>query len=288
MKKNVSRWILVISFCSGLFFACKEDDPGVNYKIPEKPLLDTSYISSAVSADSRNVLIMDITGVRCINCPTAAKIAKDIQNANPAGRVNIVALYPWYQLSNTAPWDGYDTLNSDYSEYLASQFGQPVGMPSGHINQILYNNNRFVPYNQWAGVVATELAEPSEFNIQLKSSWDNSNNRARVEIKNIYTGNATSKNYLMYLAVLENEIVGKQKGPDSIFYYYKFEHVLRKLITANTGDSLKKLDNQYKTFEKHYYIMPEKNWKADHLNALVWIVDADTRNIIQSKEIKLK
>lgn len=59
----------------------------------EKPLLDTFYVGSVPAASPKKVLLFDVTGVRCNNCPKAAVLAKSLASSN-AGRVEIVALYP--------------------------------------------------------------------------------------------------------------------------------------------------------------------------------------------------
>lgn len=289
MKKLIPFYGALLT--AGLLFVvgCKEDLPLVNLVEPEKPLIDTVYQGTSVTQEPKNVLLFDITGVRCVNCPTAAQVAKDIVNANPKGRVNVLALYPFYQPSNTKPWEGYDTLNTLDAEYLGSQFGAPVGMPMGMIDQINYNSNRLLAYPLWAGIVTSQQNVASNFNIDLKTSWNTTTKKGRVEIKNIYTGAASSKKYLMYLAITESKIIGKQKDLSTTGHKddYEHNHVLRKIITRQTGDTLQNLTASYITFEKHFSITPSLKWKPENLHCLVWIVDMDTRDVIQSKEIEL-
>lgn len=288
MNHRLNRLSFILGF--GLLFittSCEEEKPGVSFEEPEKPLLDTMYLGSSVSPQSKAVVLMDITGVRCTNCPTAAQVAKDIVAASPANRVHILALYPFYQPPNTRPWEGYDTLNTMDAEYLASQFGVPLGMPTGMIDQVNYSSSRLVAYTQWSGVVSDQLKLNTNFNIDLKTSWNNSIKKGRLEIKSTYTGSATTKKYLLYAAIIENKIISKQKSNSGEIDDYEHNHVLRKLLTSQTGDTIQNLTAPFVVQEKHFSVTPKGKWKADNLHCLIWIVDADTKEIIHSAEEKL-
>lgn len=280
--------VIIISCLMVILLSCKEEKPLVNFTVPEKPLIDTVYAGSSVSAQEKAVVLMDITGVRCTNCPTAAQVARDIVAASPADRVHVIALYPFYQPPNTKPWEGYDTLNTYDAEFLGSQFGIPLGMPTGMIDQISYNSSQFIPYTQWSGLVSDRLKLSTAFNIDLKTSWNNSTGKGRLEIKNTYTGSVTTKKYLMYVAVLEDKIIGKQKSNSGEIDNYQHNHVLRKLVTVQTGDTLHNTDATFKIHEKHFSITPQSKWNADNLYCLVWVVDATSKEILHSAEIKLK
>ena len=73
------RKAALLSLCSiALFVSCEEEPPYI--KFTEKPLLDTVYMSPAPNAQAKKALVIDVTGVRCNNCPRAAKVAKDLVN----------------------------------------------------------------------------------------------------------------------------------------------------------------------------------------------------------------
>lgn len=279
---------IIISSLLVILLSCKEEKPLVNFTVLEKPLLDTVYSGSSVTAQEKAVVLMDITGVRCTNCPTAAQVARDIVAASPADRVHVIALYPFYQPPNTKPWDGYDTLNTYDAEFFGSQFGIPLGMPTGMIDQINYNSSRFIPYTQWSGLVSDQLKRATPFNLDLKSSWNSSTGKGRLEIKSTFLGSPTTDKYLLYVTVLENNIIGKQKSNSGEIDNYQHNHVLRQLVTLQTGDTLRNADAAFKVHEKHFAITPQRKWNVDNLYCLVWIVDAASKEILHSAETKLK
>ena len=83
-----------------VFFAisCKESNPPIDFGKAGVTLLnDTIYTLASGDipvAENRAILIEDLTGVRCPNCPQAADVAKHIEDTMSSTEVFIVGLYP--------------------------------------------------------------------------------------------------------------------------------------------------------------------------------------------------
>jgi hypothetical protein len=280
-----------------LFCACKEENPGVIFTEPEKPLLDTTYIlGTAPAAQTKRVLLIDITGVRCVNCPKAAKEAHKLDSLNP-GRVSVIAAFPFSPgASLTEPWgpdahspSGYDTLVTADAEALVLNLGNVSSLPTGAVDQIKESGSYFIPFFTWASTLNAQLAKSSPVNIDLKNSWSNTSKTGRTEIKVTCTEDIGGQK-LFYIAVLEDGIVGKQSDNQAASGHveeYEFHHVLRKLYTLPTGDSLNQTLVKGRVFEKHYSIKPRYNWKPANLIVMVWVVDAATKEVLHVAEAKL-
>src|SRR5688572_24500027 len=73
------------------FLSCEEEPPFIDFSPPYKTK-DTTYINLTIPpAQNKAVLIEDITGVRCVNCPDAAKKARDIVTAKTEDSVVVIA-----------------------------------------------------------------------------------------------------------------------------------------------------------------------------------------------------
>lgn len=289
MKKLIWIWLA----CGAFFAACEEEAPAVRFTEPEKPLLDTTFVAGIVpDAQDKHVLLIDVTGVRCNNCPDAAAIARKIADTLHPGKVTVVALYPT-SISPilTKPWDGFDTMNNADAEGLTGNLGTVPSLPIGCVDQIKVANSYYLDRATWPGHVANQLKKTTPLNIDLNTSWDASANRGRLEVKVTVTKNLTG-DHLIFIGVTESGVVGRQSDqtakPTGIRDDYVHNHALRKLYTATTGDSLSATLVPGRVFEKHYYINPRYNWKPENLDCVVWVIDAATKEVLHSEHKHLK
>ena len=280
------RKAALLSLCSiALFVSCEEEPPYI--KFTEKPLLDTVYMSPAPNAQAKRALVIDVTGVRCNNCPRAAKVAKDLVNQY-AGRVEAVALYASSPASLTRPWPGFDTLSNEDATQIINSLGSVISLPIGSVNYAPDGSgNRLVSSTSWPLMVQDELAKPSIWNLELRTEWQADEDRGRLEIK--ATANTDlSSNYSWVVGILESHIIGKQSDIDAPGGYtdeYEHDHVLRAVKGSALGDAMTIPAGLNAvagiTVEKHMYVPRRTNWKAENLSALVWIIDNSTGNIVQ-------
>ncbi len=285
-----SRIFIALFVLAALLGACKEENPGVIFVVPEKPLLDTTYSTSSIpAAQDHDVLLFDMTGVRCVNCPDAATIARRIADTLNPGRVVVVAIYPEAAGlgPNVWPWPGYDTMSNVYSEGINQFLGGVTQLPMGCVDQISVSGSRFLQRATWVSNVNNRLAISTPVNIDLNTKWDLLNNRSRLEAKVTYTSAVSSK-HLIFIGVTESHVIGKQSSNKGEILNYEHNHALRKLYTASTGDTLKADLTAGRVFEKHYYITPDKKWNAANMDAVVWVVDATTKEVVQVAHAKIK
>ncbi|MCX8482241.1 MAG: Omp28-related outer membrane protein [Crocinitomicaceae bacterium] len=262
--------------------SCEEENPPI--KFTERPLLDTTYMSAVPTAQIKKVFLADVTGVRCNNCPRAALRAADLEAANP-GRIEIMAIYPTYKpLSN--PWGPpYDTLNTQDADDLANSVGVVSALPSGIIDNMLYNSKRLIDENSWSVMVDGQLKNTTPINIDIYAKWLTADNKGRIEVK--ATANKAITNGVSWvIAILEDDIVGKQSTATGTDDNYTFKHVLRKIVNSPLGDPLQTPMVAGFTTEKHYYIPRIAKWKPENLSCMVWVFDNTTKEILQVNNVK--
>ena len=78
--------VLFVTSCS------EQIPPGINPPGGINPV-NSSYIAPVEAKQDKVVLIEELTGVACANCPKAADVIKDIEKNNPE-RIISVALHP--------------------------------------------------------------------------------------------------------------------------------------------------------------------------------------------------
>lgn len=278
-------------FFGGIFFALSfiscEEEPPSGLKFKERPLLDTTYLSSVPTAQTKQVLLIDVTGVRCNNCPRAAEKAHAIEAANP-NKVQILAIYPNYG-ALSKPWDKNDTLVTKDADDLVGTVGTVTNLPLGIIDNVPYNGKYLIDENSWSIVVDQQKVKTTPINLELNAKWLPDEDKGRIEIKAIANTEIPSTTKLNWvIAILEDDMVGWQSLPSGVDEAYTFKHVLRKLVTSAYGDPLNVGMSMPAGFttEKHYYIPRVAKWKADKLSCMVWILDADTKEVLQVNKVK--
>ncbi|MFZ9755448.1 MAG: Omp28-related outer membrane protein [Bacteroidia bacterium] len=268
-----------------VFWSCEEEPPYI--KFTEKPLLDTAYLSTAPAAQDKRVLVMDVTGVRCNNCPRATKVAEDLVKQNP-GRVEALALYASSPASLTRPWPDFDTLSNADATQIISSLGSVISLPIGSVDYAPDGTgNRLVAATSWPLMVQDRLKLKSIWNLELRTEWQADEDRGRLEIKAI-ANQDFSGSYSWVIGIVESKIIGKQSDVDAAGGYtdeYEHNHVLRKTMGSALGDAMVIPAGLNPvaglTIEKHLYVPRRYNWKAENLSAMVWIIDNSNGQVVQ-------
>jgi hypothetical protein len=274
----------------GMMVSCREELPPVIMTEEEKPLLDTFYVGSVPAASVKKVLLIDVTGVRCNNCPKAAVLAKSLAASN-AGRVEVVALYPKTPMSLTYPWPGFDTMSTIEADQIATALGGITSLPLGAVDQVEYNGSKLLNTSDWGAAVTAQLAKSSPFNLSIKSTWKPADGKSRVEIKAIANA-AIASNYKWVVAITENGVKSKQSdqdAPGGVVDDYDHEHALRGVVGSFLGSDINTaaVSAGY-VREKHFYVVPKAKWVAANCEVVVWIYDANTKEVVQVEKVSLK
>ncbi len=286
-QKNIRNAGILAAGIILLFSSCKEQPPYINFSQPVKPLKDTSYVSTTVpAAQTKRVLLFDLTGVRCPNCPTATAVAKKIRDTLYPGKVTAVNLYITSLALLTTPWPGYDTLTTQAAELMMQNLEVPGSIPKGCVDQMQYNGTRMLEHTDWITRVNSRLAESTPVNIDLSSSYDAGKREAVISFKSVFTAEKTATHKIV-IAITEDSIIGKQSTPTGKEDHYEHEHVLRTTLTDPTGNIIAAAIVPGLTIEKEFrYPVPAK-WKANHCHVVAWIYDSATKEVYQVKETSL-
>lgn len=280
----------LFSFAILLLYSCNEVPPAIDFSSPSILLKDTSYISSQIPvAQHKIVLIEDITGVRCINCPDAAKKAKDIVAQKTPDSVVVIALYPITLLDNfTRPYPGVPQLASELSKQIVETLGVPQGLPSGYVDRNIFTgkSDRNISYSEWINNVNERLREKTPVNISLSNTI--TNRKIRVEMKLEYNSSVLNTNpnkYAIYL--IEDNIVSTQYDKSGNNPNYVHNHVLRYAFGLPLGNTLSGPYIAGKTYIKQFeYDIPSEYVIAEcHLVCVV--LDGKTEEVINVREIDL-
>ncbi len=314
--KNLTLFILIV-FAIFAFSTCKEEPPYINYEVSQT-ILDTSYIVSVIpTPQPKEILIEDVSGVGCVNCPQAAQIARDIIAAN-SGRVNTVTEYPnltslgiLVKPVDQNPFQSRLDLRSDVAKDIANYVTVPASLPSGFINRKKYSGNLdwSQPKENWSGDVNSELLIATPLNIDLLQTYDPSTKKLSVTLTVTYTQAVSGLHYLSVM-LLQDSIIDSQETRDAnnntIFdSVYTHQHVLMDMLTSHTGDLLNVDSTKTpliagRVFKKRFEkildartnspsALPQPQWAPKHMKVLAFVSQDDkSKYILQSKEIEIQ
>ncbi|MBR9859895.1 Omp28-related outer membrane protein [bacterium] len=288
MKLNALAVLGLIVF----FSACTETPPSVDFSSPELFLIkeESSKLNESERPDPqfKNALLEDITGVRCTNCPDAAKKAKAIKDANP-DRVVLVGVYTSLYTNLTQPHhDDLDLRTQVATDIHGVLYGSPP-LPGGGVNRVKFDGQSGITLlkEQWATRVNDQLEEISEVNLDANLEWVND---TTVDINAVIHFNKDRDDQVYFsIMMLEDGLVTAQSDKPGLIEEYEHEHVLRKMYTPYNGTPLitEAEEGEQLTISWRVYLPDNVSFDKSSLVLFLNLNEDDTKEVLQCTELKL-
>ncbi|MDR0789230.1 MAG: Omp28-related outer membrane protein [Bacteroidales bacterium] len=241
--------------------------------------LESSPITNTASV--QRVLLEDYTGWRCNNCPEAAVVAEDLK----VQYGNVLVLMSVHATAFAQPLalNNFLDLRTEYGERWAKEFDANA-LPAGLVNRVKENGAFKIAYEDWAAKVAQRKNRPHVLDINLGASV-NQDNKIIVSTENIFLQSVDFPT-LINVLVLESDIRGVQltnpPTPD-----YQFNNVVRtngRVDFALTTEPARAGE----TISKNYFINISQDWNLANCKVVVFVTNANTKEVIQVNEVDLQ
>jgi hypothetical protein len=195
----------------------------------------------STSPSNKNVVLEELTGIRCQYCPDGHRTAAQLSANNP-GRVVIVNIHAG---SYAAPGTGQPDFRTSWGNAINARLA-PSGYPAATISRRLFNNSLTTSSRTaWTTNSNTVLAEASPVNVAARCSLDVTTRQMIVNVEVYYTANAPGTANRLNVLLLQNNIAGPQTGgatynPNAILPdgQYNHQHAFRHNLTPTWGDSI--------------------------------------------------
>lgn len=245
-----------------------------------------------IPSSDRVVLVEELTGASCSNCPKGTSALESILAVYPE-RVLVIGIHGEF-LSEPTKYSQFDFRNST-AKALETWFQPWFGKPSATVNRV---SDEFgflmnpLP-DLWLSMVEKELQKEHELNLAMQVNYDETNRRITAEISAIPLVDL-SGNYNISVYILESGIIDAQASGAEIIKEYEFNHVLRDMITNFSGDVLGSNLKANQIIRKTYtYTLTEEQstqWNVDKMAIATMISHADPNNkeVLQAQEVYLK
>lgn len=316
MKSSILIGSLAGMILLTIFSGCEEEPPFIDYN-PPKVTYDTSYIdNTSVTPQRKVVLLEDVSGVKCPNCPDATYIAKSTR-AELGGRLNFVVIHPnisslssFVKPIEASPFLSYHDFRTNAGKSICEQIiGVPNSLPRGCVDRVKFSDMSEILTDRtvWNSKIKARDALTSPVNIEL-TQIPGLPNQIILEVAVRYTQAQTEDNFLSIM-LLEDSITDVQEyqdttgGGSTVKFNpnYVHNHVLRDMFTLYTGDILNKENVTLvagRVIKKRYiYNIPAPDMSAKfkfvinraNTRALAFVHNNKTgnREVLQSHEIEL-
>ncbi|MFM2394972.1 MAG: hypothetical protein RLZZ546_2955 [Bacteroidota bacterium] len=241
-----------------------------------------------IPTSNRVVLIEDLTGVRCPNCPKGAAAIENIL-AKYKGKVVAVGIHGDF-LTSPLPESKYDfrTPKSIALENFHSPF---LGKPSALINRTLFDGETYVASDlveQWESYIIKELEKEQEIEFTVKKSYNSDKRLFDFTIAATSLINETGR-FNISVFVTESKIDDPQETQGAILEEYEHNHVFRDMLTNISGDEFATQLKKGETYTKSYKYEVPQNFNDKNMEIVVMVNRAfdGLTNVLQAHSIKI-
>lgn len=273
-----------------LIASCQEVGPNIDLggKRGAGLVIDTAYSEAIQAPETKNVLIEDFTGIRCINCPNAQQELMTIITANTS---RVIGISHHSLLQDEAFSTTRVSITSGISQKLEDLLVYPGFKPNGAIDRanLLPGTSLCYGYLDWANLVDIRKTIAAPVNITMDKNFSATSGDLTIDVKMHYTQDENTPNKLTVF-IVEDSIVTAQLLPNNtIDDNYVHNHVLRLAISDTLGDRLNH-DLKAGTTVRHVYQnnISNKGLEYRHLKVIAFVHRfVNSKEILQVKEIKI-
>ena len=227
----------------------------------------------------RAVLIEDLTGQRCINCPTGTDIINGIIQTYGEDNVIAVGIHsgPLGFTGNSKRVGLMTDTGDEYYTYWAN--GTNLGQPSAIFNRKKGPSDNL---NNWAAEVGLIISEKANLSIVITNAYDAKKRELTTKV-GAFGVNGTVNGKLQ-VWIVEDGIKAMQMMPDgSANQEYIHNHVFRAAVNGTWGEEVTVKEGE--TTSKDYsYVLPE-TWNADNISVVAFVYNGKGVENVAKKHI---
>ncbi|GAB3578434.1 Omp28-related outer membrane protein [Hymenobacter daeguensis] len=267
----------------------------------EQARLDSAESKTTAPALTQNVLIEDYTGQYCGNCPRAANMGDSLHQRYP-DRVFVTEVHVTdYFAAPRLPHFPIDFRVPVVSQELDQTFDlSNRGLPQGAVNRSPFasaNNDPVATFSLWPGLVTSQLAQAPTVELRATPMFNRSSRKLILKVATKYLTARPGRTMRLGILVAEDSVVGAQKDyrlnrtqfPEQTVDLYTHHNVMRAALAGTFGTQQVIAPTANQQFSDYLgYQMPAASvWNDRKCSVIVYIADADTRQIVQVVKAKL-
>lgn len=229
----------------------------------------------------RAVLIEDLTGQRCINCPDGTAIIDSIVKAYGEDNVIAVGIHSGpLGFKGNAKRVGLMTDTGD-EYYKRWAKGTNLGQPSAIFNRKKGPSDNF---NNWAAEVGLIISEKANLSVDIANTYDAKTRTLTTKVGAFVVNDTVSVSGKLQVWIVEDGIKAMQMMPDgSANQDYIHNHVFRAAVNGTWGEEVTVKEGE--TTSKDYsYVLPE-TWNAENISVVAFVYNDNGVENVAKKHI---
>lgn len=231
---------------------------------------------------SKVVLLEELTGASCPNCPKGTAAVEAIIAKFP-GKVAAVAIHGAFLAQPTSK-SKFDFRNPKAAA-LENWMKPWIGKPAAAVNRIDLQNvdekYATVSTGIWQSKVEEELQTPLQLSLFFNVKYDKTSREVDIDLTGVPLENLPG-NYNVTIYLTESHVIDAQTNVSVVIEDYEHNHVLRDIITKFDGDAFGTDLQKDKPIKKNYkYTLPSSPaglWIPENMEVVVAIHHSDTEN----------
>lgn len=227
----------------------------------------------------RAVLIEDLTGQRCINCPDGTDIITGIIKTYGEDNVIAVGIHcgPLGFAGNSKRVGLMTDTGVEYYKYWAN--GTNLGQPSAIFNRKKGPSDNF---NNWAAEVGLIISEKANLSVNIANAYDAKTRTLTTKVGAFGVNGTVSGKLQVW--IVEDGIKAMQLMPDgSANQEYIHNHVFRAAVNGTWGEDITVKEGET-TSNDYSYVLPE-TWNADNISVVAFVYNGNGVENVAKKHI---
>jgi hypothetical protein len=252
----------------------------------EKPI-----VIPQLEVGERKILVEELTGVRCQNCPNGAAQLQELVGTLD-DKLIIVALHAAASFDQPFSDSKYDFRTPDgraVADYIFVN-GDP-GAPAASVDREMLANQTEIFINlPWKGAINARAAVSPNLGLFVDKTY-NANTRTLDVKVNVSPDDILNGEIRLSVYITEDSIVDVQQKGTVRVSDYVHRHAFRDALSAPTGDNITAEIGTREAFSKTYTVTLPPEWNADRCSVVAFVHrhgDFSNRQVLQAEEVHLK
>lgn len=230
----------------------------------------------------RAVLIEDLTGQRCINCPTGTDIITCIIETYGEDNVIAVGIHcgPLGFAGNSKRVGLKTDTGDEYYTHWAN--GTNLGQPSAIFNR-KKGKGPIDNLNNWAAEVGLIISEKANLSVNIANAYDAKTRKLTTKVGAFGVNGTVSGKLQVW--IVEDGIKAMQLMPDgSANQEYIHNHVFRAAVNGTWGEEVTVKEGETTTKQYSYEHLPE-TWNAENISVVAFVYNDNGVENVAKKHI---